>query len=244
MSRLITGRRPVIEALRAGTPLSAVHLRAGVHGPAVEEIRTLAAGRGVPVRTMPAEAFTALAPDPAAQGVAARAADPQSVTLPGLLERVAASGRPGFLLALDEIEDPHNLGALIRTAECAGAHGVLIPRHRTAPLSGAAAKASAGAVEHLPVVTVTNLVHALEELKEAGYWVVGLDAAAERLYSTVDAGGPLVLVVGSEGKGMRRLVREHCDYLVRIPLRGRIGSLNASVAGALMLYEVVRRRTP
>jgi 23S rRNA (guanosine2251-2'-O)-methyltransferase len=242
MSRIITGRRPVVEALRAGTPLARIYFRKGVHGAAIEEIRSLAARREVPIGDLDPSEFAELGAEGVAQGVLARAAAPPSLSLEDLIAIPAARNEPGFLLVLDEIEDPHNLGALIRTAECAGVHGVVVPRHRSAPLSGAAVKTSAGATEHLPVVTVTNLVRALEDMKAAGYWVVGLDASAGRLYSTVDARQPVVLVVGSEGHGLRRLVREHCDYLVRIPLKGKISSLNASVAGALVLFEVARNR--
>jgi 23S rRNA (guanosine2251-2'-O)-methyltransferase len=148
-----------------------------------------------------------------------------------------------FLLLLDEIEDPHNLGALLRTAECAGAHGVIVPRHHTSPMTATVVKASAGASLHLPIAKVTNLAATIGSLQEAGIWVVGTDERAPKSYREIDYRSPVAIVIGNEGKGMRRLVKERCDELVRIPLFGKIASLNASVAGGLVLFEVARSRS-
>jgi 23S rRNA (guanosine2251-2'-O)-methyltransferase len=164
------------------------------------------------------------------------------VELEDILKAAADRNEPPFVLLLDEIEDPQNLGALIRTAECAGIHGVIIPKHHSAEVNTTVAKASAGASEHLPVAKIVNVANTIEELKEKGVWVVGTDSSAAKLYTEIDYSGPLAIVVGNEGRGIRHLVKEKCDFLVKIPLYGQIESLNASVAGALVMYEAVRKR--
>jgi len=242
---MITGRKPVLEALRAGRQIQKIVLLAGAQGRAVEDVREAARQRHVPCEIADPESFRELAADgPVTQGVIAIVPSRAQITLEELLETISGSGRPGFLLVCDEIEDPQNLGALVRSAECAGAHGVIVPRHRSAPISATVVKASAGATEHLPIAEVTNIASALGSLKEAGYWVVGLAGDGDRNYTEIDYAGPIALVVGNEGRGIRRLVREHCDFLARIPLHGRIASLNASVAGALVLFEVAHQRPP
>jgi len=239
---MIPGRNPVIEALRAGTPIDRVVIQAGTTGRSVEEIRSLAEALGIRVVEADKAGFREIAGTPAAQGVIAFGAPKPRPTLEGILDYSREQQEKGFILLLDEIEDPQNLGALIRTAECTGVQGVVIPRHRAAHVTAAVAKASAGAIEHMRVTEVTNLVTAIDRLKEEGYWVVGLDAGGDRLYTAVDYTTPIALVVGGEGRGLRRLVRGRCDFLVQIPLRGKIASLNASVAGALVMYEVLRAR--
>jgi len=242
MATVIAGRKPVIEALRAGRPVEKVLLQAGATGAVIEEIRALAARRSVPTATVGREEFRGVFSGETAQGVLAIVQARELLDLGALLEVPARRGERGLLLMLDEIADPHNLGALIRSAECAGIHGVLLPRHRTAPLSASVVKSSAGATEHMAVAEVTNLVAAIGELKQKGYWIIGLAVEGNRSYTQVDYRDPVVIVVGNEGKGIRRLVREHCDHLVTIPLYGSIGSLNASVAGALVMYEAARQR--
>jgi 23S rRNA (guanosine2251-2'-O)-methyltransferase len=243
MGRIIAGRQPVLEALRAGTPIERVVFLAGVHGRVIDDLKTLALNKQVTVAELGRQEFRELASDTTTQGVVALIAVQKKLsTLENLLTIPAARDQKGFLLILDGIEDPQNLGALIRTAECAGVHGVIIPKHHAAPLTESATKASAGAVEHIAIAEVTNIVGAIEEMKQAGYWIVGLDATGDKLFSAVEYTTPTVIIVGSEGKGMRRLVREHCDFLVKIPLHGKISSLNASVAGALVMYEVARQR--
>jgi 23S rRNA (guanosine2251-2'-O)-methyltransferase len=245
MGRIIAGRQPVMEALRAGTSIERVVFLAGVHGMVIDDLKTLAQGKGVEIAELGRQEFRELASDTTTQGVVALvAAQKKLSSLKDIVAIPSQRNEKGFLLIVDNIEDPHNLGALIRSAECAGAHGVIIPKHHTAPLSETVSKASAGAVEHMAIAEVTNIVNAIEELKEAGYWIVGLEAEGVKLFSTVDYSSPTAIIVGSEGKGMRRLVREHCDFLVNIPLHGKISSLNASVAGALVMYEVARQRTP
>jgi 23S rRNA (guanosine2251-2'-O)-methyltransferase len=242
MSEFILGRQPVIEALRAGTSLEKVVLLFGTKGAPVERIRQLCKQRGVPLVEVDKGRFYSLCPDPNAQGVLAVAALKEYADVDEILGTAERKGETPFLLILDEIEDPQNLGALIRTAECAGVHGVIIPKHHTAPISQTVAKASAGASLHLPITKVTNIAQTLDELKSAGLWIVGADMNGDRLYSSVDYREPVAVVVGNEGRGIRRLVKEKCDFLVRIPLYGKIESLNASVAGALILYEVARAR--
>jgi len=241
---LIEGRRPVLEALRAGRPVERVVVAAGgAERGTLAELLALAAKRGVPVETVPRSVLDAQARTGAHQGVAALVAPLQPIQLDELLAIPLGSGEPPFFLALDGIEDPHNLGALARSADGAGCHGVIVPRHRSAPLSAVAVKSSAGALEHVPVAEVTNLARALERLRGSGLWCIGLDADAPASLFELDlVDEPVCVVVGGEGRGLHRLVRELCDMLVHIPMAGRVDSLNASVAGALALFEVRRRR--
>jgi 23S rRNA (guanosine2251-2'-O)-methyltransferase len=241
---LIEGRRPVTEALRAGRPMDRILLAAGVGRSALADLLDLAQRRGVEVQTVPRSLIDAEARSGAHQGVLAVVAPIEPVGLAELLAIPLAGREPPFFLALDGIEDPHNLGALARSAEAAGCHGLIVPRHRSAPLSAVAVKSSAGALEHLPVAEVPNLARAVEQLRDSGVWCVGLDGAADAsLFDLELADEPVCIVVGGEGTGLHRLVRDSCDALVHIPMSGQIESLNASVAGALALFEVRRRRT-
>lgn len=240
---IIAGRKPVIEALKAGTGIEKIVLLSGVHGSIIEEIRRLAEKNNIEVQEVDRHEFRSLASHATTQGVIALVPSKQYAGLEEVLEIPGARNEKGFLLLLDEIEDPQNLGALVRTAECAGVHGVIIPKHNSAPVTSTVVKTSAGATEHMAIAEVTNLVNTIKRLKDDGYWIVGLDAGGEKPYAGVDYSTPLAIVVGSEGRGLRRLVKESCDHLVSIPLHGKIESLNASVAGALVMYEVVRQRT-
>ncbi len=188
------------------------------------------------------EKFGQIADESSAQGVAALGAVKAYVEVEDLLVIARQRGEKPFLLILDEIEDPHNLGALIRTAECAGMHGVIIPKHHSASINETVAKTSAGASLHLPAARVTNIVQTIGFLKENGVWIVGTDSTGEKLYFEADYSGPVAIVVGNEGRGIRKLVKEKCDFHVRIPLRGKVGSLNASVAGALVIFEASKKR--
>ncbi len=236
---LIYGTNPVLEALKLGparVTLVRVSERAG--GRAREVIQ--AAERAhVVVRRVPAAELDRLARGGAHQGVAAELAEPGVVSL----EEVAA-GRSGppLLVVLDGIEDPRNVGAILRTVDAAGADAVVRQLRHAAPLGGAAAKASAGAVAHVPIVNVVNIARALDELKRAGVWTVGLSGAAPRSYDDVDYALPTAIVLGAEGTGLRRLVRDRCDWLVSIPMRGQVASLNVSAAAAIALFEAVRQR--
>jgi 23S rRNA (guanosine2251-2'-O)-methyltransferase len=239
----IAGRKPVMEALKAGTQVEKIVILQGVRGGIIDDIRTLARRANVSVTELGREDFRNLADDVSSQGIIALTPGRrQLLSLAELLSTVRMRTEPGFLLILDEIEDPQNLGALVRTAECAGAHGVIIPKHHSAPVGPAAAKASAGATEHVTIAEVTNVVNAIEELKKEGYWIAGLEGTGTTSYLAADYTGPIALIVGNEGKGIRRLVKEHCDFLVSIPVLGKISSLNASAAGAVVMYEVVRQR--
>ena len=242
MENLITGRQPVLEALRSDTPLEKIYILFNTHGSVLHQIEQLARRRGVPVKQLDKQRFLELSPGANAQGVIAVSAGKQYVEVDDLLRLAEKKGEKPFLLILDEIEDPHNLGALIRTAECAGVHGVILPRHHSASLNETVVKASAGASLHLPAAKVTNIASTLDYLRDRGVWIVGTETDAPRLYSDVDYSGAMGIVVGNEGKGIRRLVREKCDFLVRIPIYGRIGSLNASVAGGLILFEATKHR--
>jgi len=242
MPSFVAGRKPVIEALRNARPVDVILLLRGSRGPVVEEILHLAAARKVRVKEVDRQQLDALAAGTATQGIIAVLPARPPCDLTQILESIRRRNATGFLLILDQIEDPHNLGALVRTAECAGAHGVLLPRYHAAAVTPAVIKASAGATEHIPIAEVINIVNTIKDLKQEGFWIVGLGAEGDRLYREPDFTVPVALVVGNEGRGIRRLVKEHCDFLVRIPLYGAVESLNASVAGALVMYEVVRAR--
>jgi len=238
----LTGIHAVREALAAGRPLQTVMVGREHHGERLAEIVSLAKRNGVPVRFEDRAQLDRAAGNRNHQGVVALVAARSSVSLEDLLARKRSDAAPGLLVILDGVEDPQNLGAIIRTALAAGSDGVIIPERRAAGLTEAAARASAGAVAHLPVARVTNIARAIEELKEGGYWIVGLDERADRRHSDVDLSGPITLVLGGEGKGLHELVRERCDFLVSIPTTGPVGSLNVSVAAGVALFEVVRQR--
>lgn len=242
MQSIIAGRQPVIEALKAGVRIEQIVLLAGVQGKVIDDIRALAERVHVQVTQINRQQFRELAIDATTQGVVAIVPTKHYVGVEQILEGAARRNEPGFILILDEIEDPQNLGALVRTAECTGVHGVIIPKHGAASVTATVVKASAGATEHMAMAEVTNIVNTIDDLKEKGYWIFGLDMEGEKIYDGVDYSTPIALVVGNEGKGIRRLVREHCDHLVKIPLYGKLASLNASVAGALVMYEVAKQR--
>ena len=235
----ITGFHAVEEALAAGRPLDRILIAKGRHGERVEAVVQLAKSRGVPVRFEDRQQVDRAAGTREHQGVAALGAAKPAVELEDLL---AARGGQGLLVLLDGIEDPHNLGAIVRTSLAAGAQGVVIPERRAAGLSDTVERASAGALAHLPVARVKNLVRAMEEIKEAGYWLVGLDERAEPRHTEVDFKVPLGIVLGGEGKGLHELVRERCDFLVSIPTTGPVRTLNVSVAAGVVLFEAVRQR--
>jgi 23S rRNA (guanosine2251-2'-O)-methyltransferase len=242
MNEFIAGRNPVIEALRSGAAIEKIVVLYGVRGNAIERIKELARQNSVPVVEVNKQKFRELVNDTTTQGVVALVGTKEYVSVDTLLKSAKEKNQAPFLLVLDEIQDPQNLGAIIRTAECVGAHGVIIPKHHAATVNQTVSKTSAGASEQVLIAKVPNIATTLEELKEQGLWIVGADVAGDKLYYELDYKTPLAIVVGNEGEGMRRLVKEKCDFLVRIPLFGKIGSLNASVAAALVMYEVVRAR--
>ncbi|MBI1804583.1 MAG: 23S rRNA (guanosine(2251)-2'-O)-methyltransferase RlmB [Ignavibacteriae bacterium] len=241
-ANIIAGRNPVMEALRAGTIIERVVILAGVKGNIIEKIRSMAKRNRVPCVDVGKQKFRDLVSDTTTQGVVAVVGTKAYVELDDILKIAEERNEPPFLLILDEIEDPQNLGALIRTAECAGVHGAVIPKHHAATVNQTVAKTSAGASEHMPVAKVTNIAATLDELKQKGIWIIGTDADAEKTYTEIDYKMPIAVIVGNEGKGIRQLVKEKSDFLVKIPVFGKVGSLNASVAGALVMYEAVRKR--
>ncbi len=241
-ANIIAGRNPVMEALRAGTIIEKVVILAGVKGNTIDRIKMMAKRNRVPFVEVGKQKFRELVSDTTTQGVVAIVGTKAYVELDDILALAKERNEAPFVLILDEIEDPQNLGALIRTAECAGIHGAVIPKHHAASVNQTVAKTSAGASEHMPVAKVTNIAATLDELKEKGLWIVGTDTGGEKRYTDVDYTLPIALVIGNEGRGIRQLVREKCDFLVKIPVYGKIESLNASVAGALVMYEVVRKR--
>ena len=232
---ILSGIHPVVEALRAKHPLERVIIAQGAGGPRLQEIIDLARRASIPVRFEPRSALERLAGTSAHQGVIAMGAARKYA---GLESAAAAE----LVVVLDGVEDPHNLGAIIRTAHAAGAGSVIIPERRAAGLTDVAAKAAAGALEYLPVVRVTNINRTLEELKERGFWIYGLDERGAEGYDAVEYGSPTAFVLGGEGKGLHEQVRQHCDVLVRIPMAGKISSLNVSVAAGVVLFEWKRRQ--
>jgi 23S rRNA (guanosine2251-2'-O)-methyltransferase len=236
----LTGFHAVEEALAAGRALDRIVIARGRHGERVEAVVQLARSKSVPVRFEERSQIDRLAGTREHQGIAALAAAKPALELEDLL---AAKTPQGLLVLLDGIEDPHNLGAIVRTALAAGAHGVVIPERRAVGLTDTVERASAGALAHLPVARVKNLVRAMEEMKEAGYWLIGLDERAEKKYTEADFSGQVGIVLGSEGEGLHELTRKRCDFLVSIPTSGPVRALNVSVAAGVVLFEVVRQRS-
>jgi 23S rRNA (guanosine2251-2'-O)-methyltransferase len=240
---LVYGRRPVLEALRGGRAVRRLWLSEAQHRtPVVDAILGAAQQAGVPIGEASRQRLDELAGGGHHQGVVAEMAEVATVTLDDLLDVARRRQETPLLVVTDHLEDPQNLGSLIRSAEAAGAHGLVVPERRSVGITPVVVRASAGATEHLAVASVVNLVRTLRDLKAAGLWIVGLDAAASQRYDLADLTVPLAIVVGSEGKGLSRLVAEQCDLRVRLPMAGRTASLNAAVAGAIVLYETVRQR--
>ncbi|MHB8719609.1 MAG: 23S rRNA (guanosine(2251)-2'-O)-methyltransferase RlmB [Candidatus Dormibacteria bacterium] len=237
---ILYGRNPVLEALRSGRGARKLVVAGGVQEEArLREIVALATARGIPVEVSARRRLDDIAHTEHHQGIAGYFHARPSLDLHDL---VGGAPPPQLFVVLDGIQDPHNLGAITRTADAVAADGIILPRHRAAPVTAAAAKASAGATEHVATVTVANVVQALDRLRDAGVWVVGLAADAPTRYDRFDLTVPVAVVVGAEGEGLRALTRQHCDALLSIPLLGRVSSLNAAAAAAVLLYEVARQR--
>lgn len=238
----IEGRNPVYEALEANLPVEKIFISNRAGGSQISKLIAAARERGVPFKSVSPEKIDEIAKTDSNQGVVAVCSEVSYASVESILATAEEKGEPPFVIIADEITDPHNLGAIIRTANAVGAHGVIIPKNRSAGVNSVVFKTSAGAAAHTPVARVNNLTQTMEALKKQGLWITGADMAGEQEMCDADLKGPLAIVIGSEGKGIMKKVKEHCDFLVRIPMVGEINSLNASVAAAVLMYEALRQR--
>lgn len=239
----IAGKNPVIEALKSGRSINKILVSDHLKSQATQKLQALAKESGIIVQQVPKQKIDQLV-DENHQGVAASVAAYSYASLDDIFQLAAEKEEDPFFILLDEIEDPHNLGSILRTADATGAHGVIIPKRRAVGLTATVAKTSAGAIEYVPVVRITNMAQTIEELKSRNVWVVGTEAEGTEDYRALEGTMPLALVIGNEGKGISRLVKEKCDWTVRLAMQGKVSSLNASVAASLLMYEVYRKRHP
>ena len=238
----IEGRNPVFEALKAGRRIDKLFIQRDLNDGSLVKIRAIAREKGIVVSEAAKQKLDSMSHTGSHQGVIAYTAMHEYADIDDMLELAKSRGEAPFLIIADEISDPHNLGSIIRTADAAGVHGVIIPKRRAVGLSAIVAKASAGALEYVPVAKVVNITSTIEELKEKGLWIAGAAMEGESVYGKVDLTGPLAIVIGSEGSGISRLVKDNCDFLVSIPMCGQINSLNASVAAGVLMLEAARQR--
>lgn len=234
---IIYGRHPVYELLQSNSPIDHLILRLGAGGPIISDIISAAKSRSLRIDRLPPDVFDKKFPRQAG-GIAAIISAVQTYHFEDLLEIAGQKSEPPLLVILDGVEDPHNVGAIARTAEAAGCAGLILPHRKAAPLSEAVMKASAGALIHLPVAKVQNISNAVKELKSRGYWIYGADMEGEN-YRRINFNIPVALIIGSEGQGISRLVKKHCDQLVSIPMKGKVGSLNASVSAGILIYHII-----
>ena len=239
----LEGRNSVLEALKSGRSINRLFVAKGDREGSVNQIIALARQSHIFIQEVDRAKLDAMSQTFAHQGVIALTAAKDYVEVDDILKAAADSGRPPFIIILDEITDAHNLGSILRTANAVGAHGIIIPKRRAVGLTAVVSKASAGAIEYVPVARVTNIVQTIEALKKQNIWVAGTDSTGEKAYFDSDLTGAIALVIGSEGEGMGKLVRESCDFVVNIPMMGQITSLNAAVAGAVVAYEILRQRS-
>ncbi len=240
---MIIGKNPVMEALSSGRSVNKVFAAEHLHPKTFNQLKRLAKEAGTIVQRVPKSKLDSMSKGNH-QGIVAYVASYEYGTMDDLFARADERKEAPFFVILDELEDPHNLGSILRTADATGVHGVIIPKRRSVGLTATVAKTAAGALEHIPVVRVTNIANTIDELKEKNVWVIGTEGEADEDYRALDGTLPLAVVIGNEGKGISRLVREKCDWTVRIPMHGKVSSLNASVACGLLLYEVYRKRHP
>ena len=240
MDEIVFGKNPAKEALRAGREINKAFFLKGGHG--FDEIISQVKVKKIPYQFLERDKLDAIAKNDKHQGVVLFSAPIAYVEIDEILQIAKDRGEDPFIVILDGVSDPHNLGAILRTAECCGVHGVVIPKRRAVPITEIVAKSSAGAIEYMPIARVTNINDTIERLKEERVWVTGLDSDGDKDLFSADLGGGVALVLGGEGEGLPRLVKENCDFLVKIPMKGKIESLNVSVSAALAMYEVVRRR--
>lgn len=238
---VIAGRNPVSEAVRSNRPIDKILVAKGEKSGAIVGILAKARDKKIPVKEVDRTKLDYVSGGATHQGIVAFVAAKDYSTVDDILEYAESRGEAPFVVVLDEVEDPHNLGAIIRTAECAGVHGIIIPKRRSAGLSYTVAKASAGAIEYMRVARVTNIAVTLDELKEKGVWVYGADMDGTD-YDECDFSGACAIVIGNEGKGISRLVREKCDVIASLPMKGQINSLNASVAAGILMYKAMKNR--
>lgn len=238
---LIVGRNAIMEALRAGRDLDTLYVARGERTGSIGKIIAQCRDAGISIKDVDSRKLDFMCGGENHQGVAATVAAHSYASVDDIFEVADSRGEKPFIIICDEIEDPHNLGAIIRTAECAGAHGIIIPKRRCATLSYAVSKTSAGAIEYMPVARVSNLSSTIDELKKRGVWIYGADMIGNDWCQT-DFRDAMALVIGSEGNGLGRLIREKCDFTISLPMMGQINSLNASVAAGIMMYEVTRQR--
>jgi 23S rRNA (guanosine2251-2'-O)-methyltransferase len=239
----IMGRNPIIEALKSERDVNKIWIAEGSQKGSMGQIIEKAKEQGILVQIVPKKKIDQMV-DGNHQGVIAQVAAYQYAEVDDLFTLAEQRDEQPFFLLLDELEDPHNLGSILRTADAVGAHGIIIPKRRAVGLTATVAKASTGAIEYIPVARVTNLARTIDELKERGVWIAGTDAKGKDDYRNLDGTMPIGLVIGSEGKGVGRLIKEKCDFLVNLPMKGKVTSLNASVAASLLMYEVFRKRNP
>ncbi|HOD02893.1 MAG: putative TrmH family tRNA/rRNA methyltransferase [Firmicutes bacterium ADurb.Bin300] len=238
---IIFGRNSVAEALRSGRAIDSLLAAKGERSGSIPKLIAMAKEKGIVVKQVDIKKLDYMCAHGAHQGIAVLAAVKQYSTIDDILTAAREKNEPPFIIVCEGIEDPHNLGAIIRTALAAGVHGIIVPERHSAPLSFAVSKASAGAVEYMPVARVVNISAALKQLKERGLWIFCADMDGS-LYTESDLKGAIALVIGSEGHGVGRLVKENCDFTIKIPMKGQINSLNASVAAGILIYEVIRQR--
>ncbi|GIN87787.1 23S rRNA (guanosine(2251)-2'-O)-methyltransferase RlmB [Heyndrickxia sporothermodurans] len=239
----IAGKNPVIEALKSNREINKIWISEGSGKGQMQQVIQLAKQSKVLIQYVPKQKIDQMVKENH-QGVVALVAAYKYAEIDDLFDRAKEKQEDPFFLILDELEDPHNLGSILRTADAAGVHGIIIPKRRAVGLTAAVAKASTGAIEYVPVARVTNLSRTIAELKERGLWIYGTDAKGSQDYRSMDGNMPLAIVIGSEGRGISRLIKESCDFLVHLPMIGHVTSLNASVAASLLIYEVYRKRHP
>ncbi|MCC8161342.1 MAG: 23S rRNA (guanosine(2251)-2'-O)-methyltransferase RlmB [Oscillospiraceae bacterium] len=241
MEDKIIGRNPILEAIRSGRGIEKILVKKGKYEGSIVPIIKKAKDAGIVIQEVDKAKLDAAAEGGNHQGVVAYVSAHEYSSVNDILDRAREKGEPPFVIICDKITDPHNLGAILRTANCVGAHGVIIPKRNSAGLTGVVAKTSAGAVEYTPVAKVTNIASAIDSLKKEGLWIAAADMDGEEMYK-IDLKGALGLVIGSEGEGISRLVKEKCDFIASIPMSGEINSLNASVAAGVLMYEALRQR--
>ena len=238
---IIIGRKPVLEAINSGEEIEQVYILYGQQGNILNTIRVAAKKRGIKINQIPLEKFRSIIQNQNAQGVAAIKPAYKFFSIEEIIDEAKSTTNP-LILILDSIQDTHNVGAILRTAECSGVKGVIVTKHNSAPINATVVKTSAGATEHIKIAQVNNLSNAIDQLKENGFWIVGSFLDNSKPYTEIDYSVPIAIIVGNEEKGIRKLTADKCDHLVKIPMSGKLQSLNVSVATGILLFEIMRQR--